>query len=254
MIRHRLDLGRDLAHALDPVAFAQDRLAFDPDPWQGQMLRSERRKVILNCSRQSGKSTSTSVLALHTAIYLPGSLTLLIAPAQRQSRELFGKVLDFRQRLEPTEILEEDNRLSCTFASGSRIVCLPGDPKTVRGFSAPALVIEDESSQVDDAMTAAIRPMLATSNGRLILMSTPFGRRGHFFETWENGDDSWERIEIKASECPRISAEFLASERAELGELLFEQEFLCRFIDSNTSAFSSALIERALSDAFPAFA
>ncbi|HEY1504112.1 MAG TPA: terminase large subunit [Stellaceae bacterium] len=248
-----INLCRDLAHALDPVAFAQDRLGFDPDPWQRRMLRSERRKAALNCCRQSGKSTSTSVLALHTAIYDPGSLVLLIAPALRQSRELFGKVLSFRERLEPSEVLEEDNRLSCTFASGSRIVCLPGDPKTVRGFSAPALVIEDEAAQVDDAMTAAVRPMLAVSNGRLILMSTPFGRRGHFYETWENGDDDWERIEITAEQCPRISADFLKTERAEIGETLFQQEYRCQFIDSNTSAFSSALIDGALSDEFRPF-
>lgn len=248
-----INLRRDLAHALDPVAFAVDRLGFAPDEWQSRMLRSERRKLALNCSRQSGKSTSTSVLALHTAIYTPGSLTLLIAPALRQSRELFGKVLSFRERLEPSEILEEDNRLSCTFASGSRIVCLPGDPKTVRGFSAPALVIEDESAQVDDAMTAAIRPMLAVSDGRLILMSTPFGRRGHFYEMWANGGEDWERIELTAEQCPRISAEFLKSERAEIGETLYRQEYNCEFIDNNTSAFSSALIEQALSDEFEPF-
>jgi hypothetical protein len=248
-----IDLRRDLAHALDPVAFAIDRLGFTPDPWQARMLRSDRRKLALNCSRQSGKSTSTSVLALHTAIYTPGSLTLLIAPALRQSRELFAKVLSFRERLEPSEVLEEDNRLSCTFASGSRIVCLPGDPKTVRGFSAPALVIEDEAAQVDDQMLAAIRPMLAVGNGRLILMSTPFGRRGHFYDAWQNGDEEWERIEITAEECPRITSTFLRQERAEIGETLYRQEYRCEFVDSNTSAFSSALIEQALSDEFSPF-
>lgn len=251
---HDLDLGRDLAHALDPVAFAIDRLRWRPDPWQAGMLRSRSRKQILNCARQSGKSTSTAVLALHTAIYQPGALILLIAPAQRQSRELFAKVTDFLALLEPAQVLSEDNKLSCTLQNTSRIVSLPGDPKTVRGFSAPALVIEDEAAQVDDAMTAAIRPMLAVSNGRLILMSTPFGRRGHFFEAWTNGsDDDWDRIEIKATECPRISPEFLAGELKALGPMLYAQEYECQFVDSNTSAFSSALIEQALRHDFALF-
>jgi hypothetical protein len=244
-------LAQDLAHALDPVAFAVDRLKWRPDPWQARMLRSPARKQILNCSRQSGKSTDASVLALHTALYLPGSLTLLIAPAQRQSRELFGKISDFIALLEPAEMLEEDNRLSCSLRNGSRIVTLPGDPKTVRGFSAPALVIEDEAAQVDDAMTAAIRPMLAISNGRLILMSTPFGRRGHFFEAWQGAE--WEKIEIPATECPRITPEFLEGERKALGPMLFAQEYECQFVDSNTSAFSSALIEQALRHDFQLF-
>src|ERR1035437_4701637 len=66
---------------------------------------------------------------------------------------------------------------------GSRICSLPGDPKTIRGFSAPALILEDEAAFVDDELFAAIKPMLAVSRGQLILMSTPFGRRGHFFDT-----------------------------------------------------------------------
>src|SRR3954471_489885 len=86
-------LGRDLAHALDAVAFAEDRLGFHPDPWQSRLLRSSAKQVILNCCRQSGKSTTTSILALHTALYQPNSLVLLISPTQRQSKELFAKVI-----------------------------------------------------------------------------------------------------------------------------------------------------------------
>src|SRR5438094_5914650 len=67
-----LDLALDLAHALDPVAFVQDRLNFDPDPWQARLLRSRAPWILLNCCRQSGKSTTTAALALHTAIYDPG--------------------------------------------------------------------------------------------------------------------------------------------------------------------------------------
>ncbi len=69
--------------------------------------------------------------------------------------------------------LEEDNRLSFTLSNGSRVVSLPGTSETVRGFSAPRLVIEDEAAFVEDGVYGAVRPMLAVSSGRLILMSTP---------------------------------------------------------------------------------
>ena len=49
--------------------------------------------------------------------------------------------MDFLRSLEHVEQLEEDNKLSATLANRSRIVSLPGDPKTVRGFSGPSLVI-----------------------------------------------------------------------------------------------------------------
>ena len=89
-----LDLARDLAHGLDPVAFAEDRLGFKPDPWQAQVLRSTSPWLLLNCCRQSGKSTTTAVLALHTALYDPG-LLLLVSPSLRQSKELLSKVTGF---------------------------------------------------------------------------------------------------------------------------------------------------------------
>ena len=89
--------------------------------------------------------------------------------------------------------LGEDNRLSMSLDNGSRVVALPGDSDTIRGFSSPALIIEDEAAYVDDGLYRAIRPMLAVSGGRLILLSTPNGRRGHFFESWQ-GDETWERI------------------------------------------------------------
>src|SRR5438132_14268324 len=99
-----LDLALDLAHALDPVAFVQDRLNFEPDAWQARLLRSRAPWILLNCCRQSGKSTTTAALALHTAIYDPG-LTLLVSPSLRQSKELFAKVTGFLKDLEPAEVL-----------------------------------------------------------------------------------------------------------------------------------------------------
>ena len=106
--------------------------------------------------------------------------------------------------VEPHPIMEEDNRLSFTLSNGSRVVSLPGTAETVRGFSAPSLIIEDEAAFVADGLYRAVRPMLAVSGGRLILLTTPFGRRGHFFEAWEDGGEAWQRIEVPASQCPRI--------------------------------------------------
>src|SRR5215475_7244530 len=101
-----LDLRQDLAHALDPVLFAQDRLSFCPDDWQARLLRSDARQIALNCCRQAGKSTATAIVALHCALFEPGSLILLVSPSQRQSRELFAKLMDFLRSLEPAETLE----------------------------------------------------------------------------------------------------------------------------------------------------
>jgi hypothetical protein len=246
-----LDLAVDLAHGLDAAAFASDRLGFHADPWQAQLLRSTAPWVLLNCCRQSGKSTTTAILALHTALYDPG-LILLVSPSLRQSKELFGKVARFLKSLEPVEPLEEDNRSSCELRNGSRIVSLPGDPETLRGFSAPRLIIKDECAYIGDDMQAALDPMLAVSGGRLVEMSSPAGRRGHFYENWQHGEGV-ERIKITARDCPRISAEFLEQQRRKLGPMLFAQEYECEFVDAASSAFSSEMVELALTDDFDLF-
>src|SRR4051812_29821300 len=85
----------DLALALDRVAFARAVGIEKPDPWQVALLRSQSPRVLLNCSRQSGKSTVSGILALHTALYYPGSLILCLAPSERQSKELFSKIASF---------------------------------------------------------------------------------------------------------------------------------------------------------------
>ena len=55
--------------------------------------------------------------------------------------------MDFLRRLEARPALDEDNRLSFQLDYGSRVVSLPGTGETVRGFSAPDLIIEDSEYQ-----------------------------------------------------------------------------------------------------------
>jgi hypothetical protein len=240
---------RMLAHSLDPVLFAKEALGFTADDWQKTLLRTNERQVILNNSRQSGKSVACAIKGLHKAIFSPDSLVLLVSPSLRQSKELFGKVTGFLKSLQPAQILEEDNRLSCTLENGSRICSLPGDPKNIRGFSAPAMILEDEASWVSDELFGAIKPMLAVSRGQLILMSTPFGRRGHFFDCWQSGGEAWKRISVPATDCPRISPEFLAQEREAMSEWRFRQEYLCEFVETVDQIFSYDVIRAAFDPA-----
>lgn len=238
-------IARDLKLSLDPVAFAKE-LGFTPDPWQEKVLRWSGNRILLNCSRQSGKSTTAAILALHKSIYELDSLILLVSPSLRQSSELFRKVTDLLNKLTVRPKKLEDNKLSCTFENRSRIVSLPSSEATIRGFSGASLIIEDESSRVPDELYLAIRPMLAVSGGKLILMCTPFGKRGHFFGEWENGQ-GWERVEIKADVCPRISKKFLEEERLSLGDWWFKQEYMCEFVEPIDQIFGHDLIMQSLS-------
>ena len=101
---------------------------------------------------------------------------------------------------------------------------------------------------MDDAVYKALRPSIATGDGDLWLMSTPYGKRGFFYETWEHGGAAWKRVSVPATECPRIPAAYLEEERRVLGALWFQQEYLCEFVDNGMEVFGRGLVEGALDD------
>ena len=82
------ELGNYLATALDPTLLMSD-LGMVPDPWQARAVRSRSDRLLLLASRQSGKSTVTSCIALHNALFNPESLTLLFAQASDNRGNFF---------------------------------------------------------------------------------------------------------------------------------------------------------------------
>lgn len=219
-----------------------------PDDWQRLVLESDARKFLLCCSRQSGKSTVAALLADHEACFTPGALVLMLAPSLRQSAELFRTAMGIMRSVTTVTLpaIAEESVLRCELENGSRIIALPGSEATTRGYSAATLVVIDEAARVPDALITAVRPALATTNGRIIALSTPAGKRGWFYLEYMTGQ-GWEKTSISAKDCPRISKEFLADEQRMLGPHVFEQEYNCEFYDADSAVFSSDLIERALS-------
>lgn len=111
-----------------------------------------------------------------------------------------------------------------------------------RCASCNAIGSTGEAARVLDGVYAALRPMMATSDGQLIALTTPYGRRGWFFDEWQR-EEGWEKQSITALDCPRISEEFLIEERESMGNWRFRQEYLCEFVDSDEQFFSSELID-----------
>jgi hypothetical protein len=203
-------------------------LGLPPDPWQIQVLEGDHRRLLLNCSRQAGKSTVVAVLSLAEALFYPGALVLLLSRSLRQSTELFRTVAEFHRRF-GSPLRESQTAHELCLKHHSRIISLPCEPDTVRGFARVHMLVIDEAARVPDDLYRTVRPMLAVSNGRLICLSTPHGRRGFFYDAWMAPGDAWTRIQVPARDIPRITPEFLAEERRELGDSYFRQEYECSF-------------------------
>ena len=236
-------IASDLARALDPVLLAE-QAGISPDPWQVEVLRSTAPRMLLNASRQSGKSTITSLLAIHTAMYEPGALILMLSKAERQSGELFRKCMTAYNALRRPVAAKSEGALHLELTNGSRIIALPGKEETIRSFSAVRLLLIDEAAKVPDDLYHAVRPMLAVSQGRLVGLSTPYGKRGWWSNAWHS-DEPWERYEVPATACPRISADFLAEEERTQGAWWYAQEYLCQFVEGVTQVFRRQDIEDA---------
>jgi len=230
----------------DLPQMARDVFGLEPDVRQKEVLEASSRRFILNCSRQWGKSTLGSLKAAHRVLFHSNALVVLVSPTLRQTSEMFRKAslcLDAAGLKRRSDGVHE---LSYVLPNGSRILGIPGTDATVRGYSAASLVIVDEAARVEDSLYKSLRPMLAASNGDLMLLSTPFGERGFFFREWMQGGEQWTRMSVPAVECGRIRAEFLAEEIESLGQDWFEQEYLCSFVAMSNQAFRRQWIEAAV--------
>lgn len=224
-----------IAASLDPVMLMQTS-GFEADRWQADLLRSDSRRILVLCNRQAGKSTVAAATAVHEACFRPGSLVLLVSPSLRQSSEAFRKVLEVYRSSGRIVAVKSESALRLELENGSRVVALPAGEETIRGFSGVSLLIIDEAARVPDELYYSVRPMLTVSGGRLIALTTPWGRKGWFYNEWVNSD-YWSKIKITALQCPRLTEQILDQERQSMGEAWFRQEYLCEFLDAGGEGF-----------------
>jgi hypothetical protein len=241
-----LDIIRDdMRAALDPVQLIID-MGLQPDPWQIAELRSTSRRQMWTICRQAGKSTTAAVRAAHQVMYKKQSLALVISPSQRQSIELFKKIYNVIYIKQPNNIMRL-SELKLELHNKSRVVALPSSELTVRGYSAPDLIIVDEAAFTSDDLMAALIPMMAANpKSKLLCISTPNGKRGWYYNSWID-DEMFTKTLLTWKDCPRITPEVVSHYERLTSELMRRQEFDCEFLDpSQVVVFPDHLVERAM--------
>ena len=232
----------DQSAAPDPVAWAEATVGIQLDLWQRELLRDEAPRTLLLCSRQVGKSFATALKAAYTTAFTPGTV-LVCSPSLRQSSLMFSTIERTLKAASPALHFAEANRTTIAVSGGGRVVCLPGDrPDLCRGF-ASSLVLLDEACFIKDAVPQVVMPMLATTGGRIIALSSPAGPVGWFYDQW-TGDAEWKRIRVLATDCPRIPETFIEDARRRLGSIAFRQEILAEFVQAADALFSADDLDR----------
>ena len=230
---------QDLFYTYRPSQWAIDyiepALGVTLDPWQKDFLDDESKRSLLLIHRQGGKSTAVAIKAIHRALFRRNQTVVLISPSQRQSSDLLRTIRRMMANLPgASDSLIVDNILTLEMANGSRIVSYPGSSWTIRGATAN-LVIVDEAAGVPDEIFASVSPMLLTTNGQYIVISTPIEKKGAFYSFYVS--DDWKKYTVKASQNERMKlperAEFLAREFKSIGSRLYSREYECEFLDDS---------------------
>lgn len=231
----------------DPAA-AIRAMGWGPDPWQAKFLADPHRRQAMLCCRRAGKTLVSAAKTLAHCLTRPDSLVMVFSPTLRQSMEYARYVRRMDRALgQPLKRVAE-SMTAVEWANGSRLLSLPDNHEGVVGFTPTRLVV-DEGSRVSDVLYLSIRPMLALG-AELEVLSTPLGKRGWFFDIFNTPARlrMFRAWRVTADDCPRITPDFLAEERVELGERWFRQEYYLDFVDAVDAVFQRAVIEAARDD------
>jgi hypothetical protein len=223
------------------------------DSWQKAILEHDGN-ITLRSGRQVGKSEVISQKATDFALKYPGTTTLIIAASQRQSSLLFEKVRTNFDRLAIEELVdvykEQPTLTRILLKNGSRIYSLPAGRTGyfIRGFTID-LLIADEAAYIPETVWNAVIPMIAVSRqvrkmGWIILLSTPFGKGGYFFNSFTDPD--FRSFHVSSEDCSRIPKDFLAKEKQRMTKAEYRQEYMGEFTDEWNQFFSTELIKKCM--------
>ena len=228
------------------------------DPWQRDVLISDRRRKLCLVTRQGGKGTVATLAAIEKMIGDVGSKTIVLAPTEDQSKRLLNRIREGYALLPAAPRIITDVASEFRLINGSHVRAMPGSERSVRGIDAVDLLVVDEAALVPDELYAAVRPVLATTDGEELDLSTPHGKRGWFYlavqrATGEDPPAHMHFVKVTAPEISRIKPGFLANERSELGDFVYRQEYLCEFVDDETQLYATDLVMGALSTTASSF-
>jgi len=236
----------------DPVFFAEKFFGFKATDYQAKLLRDQSKRIAVRMSRQAGKTTTIAIRAIWFAITHPRTLTLIVSPSLRQSMIMMDRVQEFIARIPESlrrRIVLKQQRTVIRFRNQSMIVALPNSPQLLRGYTAHQVICDEAAFFRDDELVFynVLYPMLATTDGWLIVSSTPWGKDSVFYKMCQDPGFSkhvitWREV-VKAG---LIKQDFIEEMRRQLPFERFQREFEAQFIEEANAYFPQDLIVKCI--------
>lgn len=231
-----------------PIAYAEKILGVKPFPYQAKLLTDMNKRIVACMGRQTGKTTTIAMKAIYFAQTNPDVLVLITSPSLRQSMIMFDRVATF---VYSTAYLRNKilraTRTLIQFENGSRIIALPCSENLLRGYTAHMIILDEASWIPEEVITQILFPMLSTTDGCAILLSTPWDKNHFFYKAFVNPTYSVHKV--KSSECPLIKPKFLEEMRQNMTREAYLMEYEAEFVEALNSYFSQDLIRSCVENA-----
>jgi len=223
--------------------YAEKVLGMKPFAYQIKLLEDNGKRIVACMGRQTGKTTTIAMKAIHFADTNPKVTVLITAPSLRQSMIMFDRIAAFvysTARLRNRIV--RATRTLIHFENGSRIIALPCSENLLRGYTAQMVICDEAAFMPEEVVTQVIFPMLSTTDGYAIFLSTPWGKDHFFYRAFVN--PAYHVHKVKSSECPLIKPEFLREMQENMTREAYLMEYEAEFVEALNSYFPQDLIRK----------
>ncbi|MFZ5985527.1 MAG: terminase large subunit domain-containing protein [Bacillota bacterium] len=203
----------------------------------------QNSRVVVVKSRRIGITYAAAVFSFVMAV-IYGKKILSIFPSLRQTIKFMEYIevmwLNTNANVEFEKGFEVRNtKTELAFSNGGEIIALPNNPETVRGFGADWVIIDEAAHfQNINEIWNSVLPSISRG-GNIVLISTPRGASGLFYEKY-NSDD-YEKLNIQWMDCPDFENKVIEEIKSDLPEDIFQQEYSCCFLQDEDSYFPFSL-------------
>ena len=232
----------------DPVLFVETFFDFKPTEYQASLLRDESKRIVVRWSRQTGKTTTISLRAIWYAVTHKKTLTLIVAPSLRQSMIMSDRIGDFLGCLPKKYynlFIKKLQRTVVQFQNGSRIIALPNSPQLLRGYTANQVICDEAAFFREDDLVFynVLYPMLATTDGTLVVSSTPWSKDSVFYKMCNSPEFKPHVVTCDdAVKAKLIQQSFIDEMRLQLPAERFQREFESQFVEDADAWLPQSLI------------
>ncbi len=228
--------------------------------FQDRWIRDTARFKIGCISRQCGKSFEVS-LEVVLDIAETGEMWILLSAGERQSKELMAKCKMHLEAMsvaassiESEDLFFGDTKycmLTINLTNGGRIIGLPANPDTARGFTGNVVLDEFAFHRDSNAIWKALFPTVSRGY-KLRIVSTPqgLGNRFHQLFTGEN-NFSKHFVDIHQAVADGVPHNIDELKAGIDDEDAWNQEYLCLFIDEASSWLTYEMIATCQNDKVP---